>query len=117
VVEQDQFGIVLLCGQLDLFDLAATDEVARVGCLAGAADDGDDVGAGGGGELLEFVQTLAFVVAGEIDVYQDGPLPRLWAGEQGGGAGGAQRLPSCRSSSALGRRILRAGTMVDMACL
>ena len=52
VIEQDELGVVLLRRLLDLLDLAAADEVARVGGLAGAADDGDDIGAGGGGELL-----------------------------------------------------------------
>jgi hypothetical protein len=46
VVEQDEFGVVLLRGLLDLFDLAAADEVTRVGRLASAANDGDDIGAG-----------------------------------------------------------------------
>ncbi len=115
MIEDHQLGLVDSQRFADFFHLARTDEETRIGPASTAGQQRGRLRAGRAHELEKFsgILTLAFVLEVHMDEYR-----RL----TGVGTFEKQSIPhallsGCAGTSVAGRRTLRDGTTVEMACL
>lgn len=118
VVDEHHLGAGVRDDDADLFGLAAADEEPRIGTVAPTGDGGRHHDAGGLGQLLEFVEVFLLDRHAEPEPHQHGSPASARSIKHGGGhqSGMAGSTPPSGSSGD-GSRTLRAGTMVEMACL
>jgi hypothetical protein len=124
VVHDDEVGPDLDDPRTKLLDLARPEEESRLGHLAGDRDDIEDLRAGGPGQCRELRDAVRLGCPTQPDAHEDCAFSATRPVEQvtltppvgrpaqsaGGGSAGT-------SSSPIGRRTLRAGTTVEIACL
>src|SRR5262249_28943018 len=113
VIEQHQVRAGRDDQRADLFRFAAADEQTRIRCATRAGDDAQHVGAGGARERLELAQLVLPGRTSESDAYEK----RTFAAARTLKHHSVVTAYSAPSSSPAGKRIARAGTTVEIACL
>ena len=125
MIEQHQFGLMLLDRRGNLVELACPDEMPCIRLLATAFDELDRNGACGSRQLLELKGVLLILFRFQIDMHEDCGFTAIGSFKEQEGSSGQTTFPGASSSSSTGRSpepcvgILteRAGTTVEMACL
>ena len=124
VIDDHEVGAELGDALADFLDLAGAEEEARLGHLARDRHDLEHLRARGARQRGEFFDAVRLRRVAEPDADEDrafsatGPFEQFALTPRDGRAAQAAGTSSAgTSSSPIGRRTLRAGTTVEMACL